>query len=295
TGTRLFTNPLRSTVAISPDGRTIAVIAEVGGTSQLYLRPLNAITATPIAGTMDAELPFFSPDGQWVGFAAGAQIKRVALNGGAPQVICEATTNIRSAVWSEDGTIFFSGGSGGGLWRVSANGGTPEMLTAPDSDRREKSHRRPALLPGGKAILMTVGTADITSFDDARIDVVTLATSKRKTIIQGGMDAQYLSTGHLLYARAGSLVAVPFADSRLEATGPPSVVASDVSTYPDFGYANFGVSHDGSLLYLPGGARPWQTALVWVDRQGQSRPVSEVRRAFDYVSLSPDGQRIALQ
>jgi len=169
------------------------------------------------------------------------------------------------------------------------------MVTAPDSDRREKSHRRPALLPGGKAVLMTVATADTTSFDEARIDVVTLTTGKRKTIIQGGMDAQYLSTGHLVYARAGSIVAVPFDLARLEVTGPPSAVASDVSTYPDFGYANFSVSHDGSLLYVPGGARPWETALVWVDRQGQSRPVTEVRRAFDYVSLSPDGQRIALQ
>jgi serine/threonine protein kinase/Tol biopolymer transport system component len=294
-GTRLSSDPLRATVAISPDGRTIAVAAEVGDTSQLYLRPLNAIAAIPIAGTIGAAVPFFSPDGQWVGFGTFAQIKKVALSGGAPQVVCEASSGIRGAVWGEDGTIFFSAGSGGGLWRVSANGGTPEIVTAPDADRREKSHRRPALLPGGKAVIMTVGTADITSFDDARIDVVTLATGKRKTIIQGGMDAQYLSTGHLVYARAGSIVVVPFDLARLEVTGPPSAVASDVSTYPDFGYANFSVSRDGSLLYLPGGARPWETALVWVDRQGRSQPVTEARRAFDYVSLSPDGQRIALQ
>jgi eukaryotic-like serine/threonine-protein kinase len=294
-GTRLSGDPLRATVAISPDGRTIAMAAEVGNSSQLYLRPLNSIAAVPIAGTTGAAIPFFSPDSQWVGFGTSAQLRKVALSGGAPQVICEARGGVRGAVWGEDGTIFFSAGVGGGLWRVSANGGTPEMVTAPDSDHREKSHRRPALLPGEKAVIMTVGTADITSFDDARIDVVTLATGKRKTIIQGGMDAQYLSTGHLVYARAGSIVAVPFDVARLEVTGPPSAVASDVSTYPDFGYANFSVSHDGSLLYLPGGARPWETALVWVDRQGRSQPVTEVRRAFDYVSLSPDGQHIALQ
>jgi Tol biopolymer transport system component len=294
-GTRLFSDPIRATVTISPDGRTVAMAAEVGDTSQLYLRPLNAAAAIPIAGTMGAAVPFFSPDGQWVGFGGGAQIKKVALSGGAPQVVCKTGEEVRGAVWGEDGTIFFSAGVGGGIWRVSANGGTPEMVTAPDSDRREKSHRRPALLPGGKAVIMTVGMADTTSFDDARIDVVTLATGKRKTIIQGGMDAQYLSTGHLLYARAGSLVAVPFDVARLEVTGPPRAVASDVSTYPDFGYANFSVSHDGSLLYLPGGARPWETTLLWVDRQGRSQPVTDVRRAFDYVSLSPDGQRIALQ
>src|SRR5262249_28912499 len=111
TGTRLVSDVLRAAVAISPDGRTIAVAAEVGDTSQLYLRPLNAITATPIAGTMGAGVPFFSPDGQWLGFGAGAQIKKVALSGGAPQVVCEATTVIRGAAWGEDGTIFFSGGS----------------------------------------------------------------------------------------------------------------------------------------------------------------------------------------
>ncbi len=141
---------------------------------------------------------------------------------------------------------------------------------------------------------MTVGTADITSYDDARIEVLTLATGQRRVLIRGGMNARYVSTGHLIYARAGSLLAVPFDLKRLEVTGPPIAVVDDVFTDPIMGLANFALSRDGTLLYAPGGVQTHLKTLVWVDRQGRSQPVSGIRRPIGAVRLSPDGRRVAL-
>jgi len=254
---------------------------------------LDRLTATPIPGTEGATKPFFSPDGQWVGFSVDGALKKVAIRGGAAQVICESQA-YNSVTWGDDGTIFFTTTDGSGLSRVSANGGIPQVLTTPSREQRERTHRGPAILPGGNAVIMTVGTADITSYDNARVEVVTLATGKRRVLIQGGMNAQYVSTGHLIYARAGSLLAVPFDLKRLEVTGPPITVVEDVFTDPIMGLASFAISRDGSLLYAPGGARRHLESLVWVDRQGRSQPVNAIRRPIGALRLSPDGQRIAL-
>jgi len=295
-----LTNGNFTTIALSPDGSTVAFAADasagsqpISRSSQLYLRRLDRLKATSIPGTEGATKPFFSPDGQWVGFSVNGALKKIAIRGGAPQVICD-TQAYNSVSWGDDGTIFFTTTDGSGLSRVSANGGTPQVLTTPNRDHRERTHRGPDALPGGTALIMTVATADITSYDDARIEVLTLATGQRRVLIQGGMNARYVSTGHLIYARAGSLLAVPFDLKRLEVTGPPIKVVDDVFTDPIMGLANFAISRDGSLLYAPGGARTHLNSLVWVDRQGRSVPVNGIRRPIASVRLSPDGQRIGL-
>jgi serine/threonine-protein kinase len=290
-----------ATVVLSPDGRTVVFAADAiigslpgGTTSQLYLRRMDGLKATPIPGTEGATRPFFSPDGQWVGFSVrDGPLKKIALRGGAAQVICD-TPAYNVITWADDDTIVFTATSGAGLSQVSANGGTPRVLTTPNRDQRERTHRAPDVLPGGKAVIMTVGTADITSYDDARIEVLNLATRERRVLIRGGMNARYVSTGHLIYARAGSLLAVPFDLKRLEVTGPPIAVVENVSTDAIMGLADFAVSRDGSLLYAPGGANTHLRTLVWVDRQGRSQPVPGIRRSFGGVRLSPDGQHIAL-
>ncbi len=298
----LLTDGDFATVALSPDGRTVVFAADASGGSQpiargsqLYLRRMDRLTATPIPGTEGATKPFFSPDGQWVGFSVGADgaLKKIAIGGGAAQLICD-THAYNSATWGDDGTIFFTVTAGSGLSRVSANGGSAQVLTTPNRDQRERTHRGPEVLPGGNAVIMTVGTADITSYDDARIEVLNLTTGQRRVLIKGGMSARYVSTGHVIYARAGSLLAVPFDLKRLEVTGPPITVVEDVFTDPIMGLANFAISRDGSLLYAPGGARTHLDSLVWVDRQGQSQPVNGIRRSVGWLRLSPDGQRIAL-
>jgi Tol biopolymer transport system component len=285
-------------LAISPDGKVIVFTADAGSGPQLYMRNLDALAATAIAGTEGAEFPFFSPDGRWVAFWDHNTIKKIALGGGAPQVVCVTpgytSFVMRTATWGENDVIFFSRNSGSGLSTVPASGGNPQNFTTPNRDAREKSHRLPDVMPAGNALVMTVATADITSFDDARIEVLTLATGARQVVVQGGIQARYLSTGHLVYARAGSLLAVPFDVNRLQVTGPPVVVAEDVFTDPDNGFANFAVSRDGSLLYAPGGIHAHKNALVWVDRRGRSALVTDVRKAFENVRFSPDGQYVAM-
>jgi serine/threonine-protein kinase len=283
-----------SAFAFSPDGRTAVFAAEDSG-RRLYLRPLNSLGATPIAGTDGGLDPFFSPDGRWVGFWGDNKIKKIAVSGGAPLVVCDAAgIGVNAPVWGEDETIVFASTSGAGLLRVSANGGTPQVLTTPNRGEREKTHRLPEVLPGGKAVVMTVGTADITSFDDARIEAFTIATGERKVLIRGGMNARYVSSGHLVYARSGSLLAVPFDVNRLEVTGPPVALVDDVFMDPASGIADFAISHDGSLLFASGGAAKSDGGLLWVDRQGRSEAVTDARRPFNFPRLSPDGQRIAV-
>jgi Tol biopolymer transport system component len=281
-------------VALSPDGTRLVYAAQEGaGPARLYVRALDQLTAVPLEGTQGALYPFFSPDGQWVAFVAEGRLRKVSLSGGAPVSICDMTPGMRGANWGQDGTILFTPGLAAGVWRVSAAGGTPQVVTTPDVGRREKSHRWPEMLPGGKAALVTVGTADISSFDDARIEVLLLDTGERRLLIEGGTYARYAPTGHVVYARAGSLLAVPFDLDTLKVTGAPVPIVRDVTTVAQDGYAEFGVARDGSLVYTPGGEWMPRDTLVWVDRGGKVQPATEDRRPFFCVRLSPDGKWLA--
>jgi len=289
----VLTNSM-SAVALSPDGKNVVFSADYGTGAQLYLRALDRLTVEPLDGTAGAVAPFFSPDGRWVGFWARARLHKIALGGGAPQEICDAP-EAHPAAWSDDGTIFFTSTDGAGLSRVSANGGTAVIVTTPSRDTREKTHRGPEVLPGGKAVLMSVGTGDISSWDDARIEAVVLTTGERKILIRGGTNPRYVSSGHLIYARAGSLLAVPFDLDHLEVTGAPTTVVSDVVTDPVSGFANFAISRNGSLLYATGAPLTSNAALVWVDRRGRAESIGDSRRPFIFLQLSPDGQRVAVE
>jgi eukaryotic-like serine/threonine-protein kinase len=291
-------------VTVSPDGRTIVIAASAdriarearpGVASRLYARPIDQLEFRPIPGTEGAWNPFFSPDGQWVGFAVledRVKLKKVALSGGAPKLIC-ALSAFFSATWG-DGEIYFTPSGGAPLSKVSDNGGVPESLTTLQANRREKTHRGPMVLPGGKALLMTVLTADSTSYDDARIELVSLLDGSRRVLIEGGMNARYVPTGHIVYARAGSLLAVPFDLGTLTMTGSPVPVVEDVYTAPWFGFANYAVSADGSLLYARGGAQRDDRSLVWVDRKGVSVAAAAALNPYQYVRLSKDGTRALL-
>ncbi|HKV82507.1 MAG TPA: protein kinase, partial [Candidatus Sulfotelmatobacter sp.] len=187
---------------ISSDGSHLVYAAIHSGGIQLYLRSMDRFDAAPIPGTQDAENPFFSPDGQSVGFFAGGKLKTVSLNGGMPLTLCGAPEN-RGGSWSPDNTIIFSPSSAVGLYRVSAAGGAPQPLTALAAG--ELSHRWPEVLPGGKAVLFTIWTG--ASFDDAQIGVQSLETGEQRVLVKGGTDAKYVSSGHLIYAHAGGLLA----------------------------------------------------------------------------------------
>jgi Tol biopolymer transport system component/tRNA A-37 threonylcarbamoyl transferase component Bud32 len=283
-------------VAISPDGTQLAYVAARGGVWQIYLRTLGRLEARPIPGTEGGESPFFSPDGHWLGFFAETEtkLKKVPLSGGAPLTLCDGVPQAHGASWGPDGSVVFTRHSIFGLERVSADSGVPEALTTLDASRGEGSHRLPEILPGGQAVVFTVKTADTSSFDDARIEVVSLKTRERSVLVTGGTNARYAG-GHLIYERAGALWAAPFDPARLKVTGPSVLVLEGVSSSPESGSADFGVSRDGSLVYVPGRPRGTDRRVLRVDRTARSRPLMDLRRAFAGISLSPDGRRLALE
>ena len=274
---------------------------------QLYMRRMDQLQATPIEGTEWAESPFFSPDGQWVGFWQAAsdtlqsgELKKVPLAGGPIVTICR-TALPAGISWGPNGRIIFANHGGGGLWQVADAGGTPEALTTPDSARGELSHRLPHVLPDGRAVLFTVQRSP-GGWDDTQVAVRSLVTGEQKLLVEGAADARYVTSGHIVYARLGTLLAQPFDATRLEVTGKPVGVVDGVMhdvnspfTIGNSGAAQFSVASNGTLAYLPGGAAPEGDYIpVWVDRSGVDTEVGVPSRSVaGRPRMSPDGRRIA--
>jgi serine/threonine protein kinase/Tol biopolymer transport system component len=281
-------------VAISPDGTELAYVNGHGETTQVFLRPLDRLESQPLPGTANATSPFFSPDGQWVGFFADGKLKKVSIHGGEPAALCDAPIN-RSATWGPDNSIIFVPTLFGGLMRVSAAGGSPEVLTTPDASKGERSHRWPEILPGGKAVVFVIAEAkDIGSFSDAQIAVQRLDTHEKKILPIQGTYPRYSPSGHLLFSREGRVFAVPFDPNRLEITGPPIPVLDGVRNSLNSGVANFVVSATGTLVYVPGNASAPQGLLVWVDRKNHAQTLAAPARDYGSPQVSPDGERVAV-
>jgi serine/threonine protein kinase/Tol biopolymer transport system component len=288
-----LTNTGRSVVALSPDGTQLVYSAN----NQLYLRPMDQMEATPIPGTEGTGMntgrsPFFSPDGQWVGFWADGELKKVSVSGGAPVTLCEAG-NPYGASWGSDDNIVFGQGAGG-ILRVAGEGGTPELLTPLDSTKGEIGHG-PQILPGGRALLFTLATGG--KWDEAQIVVQSLSVNsgERRVLIEGGSDARYAPTGHIVYALGETLFAVPFDLERLEVTAGPVPIVENVmrATGRFTGAAHYSFSDSLSLVYVPADTFQAARTLAWVDRQGQVRPLSGSRQAHLHPRFSPDGERLA--
>ena len=274
----------RHLVALSPDGSRLVFSAN----EQLFLRAMDQKEATIVRGTEGARNPFFSPDGEWVGFYSASQLKKIAIRGGAPVSLCDAVAPW-GARWEADDTIVFGQGRVG-IMQVSADGGTPEVVVAVDATG-EFAHG-PQVLPGGKAVLFTL--ADGTDWNDAQIVVHLLETGERKVLVEGGRDARYLRTGHLVYVLDGTLLAVPFDADALEVTGGPIPMAEGVRTAGSTtGAAQFSVSETGSLVYVTGGDVENGT-LVWVDRDGREEALAAEPGSYRHPRISPDGSRVVL-
>jgi serine/threonine protein kinase/Tol biopolymer transport system component len=277
-------------LAISPDGTHLAYVARQNGPQQLYLRAMDSLEAKPIPGTEGAVNPFFSPDGQWLGFFANRRVMKVSLNGG-PAVALANATYVGGADWGSRGTIAFSPSFASPIQQLSDAGGTVQSLTT--LGKKDSGHRWPHLLPDGKAVLFTSGTGGVL-FTNTQVAVQSIGTSERRNLVEGGMNPCYALSGHLVYAQRGILMALPFDLRRLTVTGTAAPVVEGVMQSPANGSAQYGISAAGSLVYVPGGVQATQLRLVWVSRNGAEQPLAAPSNAFLNPRLSPDGRRIAV-
>jgi len=260
---------------------------------QIYVRSLGQDGTRPIGGALGGA-PFFSPDGKWLGFwhAPSGTLRKVALSGGAPVKISNAVSGIAGAAWGPDDTIVFAWFD---LFRVAASGGSPKLLLKVDEQRGERFYRHPSFLPSGKAILFTIAMADNYSYDDAQIGVLSLETGEKKILVEGGSSARYSPSGHLIYARDGKLLAVPFNPDTLQLTGQPFPVADGVFMSSNTGMAAYSISSAGHLVYAAGPVERGARRPVWVDRNGRSTPMSLPPRSYLHPRLSPDGRELAIE
>jgi Tol biopolymer transport system component/tRNA A-37 threonylcarbamoyl transferase component Bud32 len=277
-------------VALSPDGTHLAYVARQGGIQQLYLRAMDSLDSKPIPGTEGAMNPFFSPDGQWLGFFTGGSLKKVSVSGGAALPLGDAGTP-RGASWGSQGMIVFAPTTTSGLQQVSDGGSAPQLLT--HLEKGDVSHRWPEFLPGGRAVLFAAGPNGI-NFTNAQVAVQSFGTGQRRNLIQGGTYPHYAASGHLVYAQRGTLMAMPFDLRRLEATGAAVPVVEGVLQSLSSGVAQYSVSAAGSLVYVSGGIQSAQRRLVWVSRNGAEQSVAAAAHSYFSPRLSPDGQRVAV-
>ena len=285
-----------SNVILSPDGTRLVYIASVaGGAPSLFIRRLDQAKGTQLPGTQGAQAPFFSPDGQWVGFTANGKLGKISVEGGAVVPLRSDAANSTGASWGENGNIIH-GLLLRGLFSIPAAGGDPAPLL--DVAKGEIGLMAPQILPGGKAVLFA---ADSTALDpdNATIDVLSLPHRTRKTVVRGGLSARYLAasngSGYLLYANRATLFAVPFDLDKLETRGTALPVLDDVGYNPASFESQFDVSRDGTLVYRKsGGAAADQTTTIqWLDAAGKRQPLVAQPAAYFSARLSPDGKRLA--
>jgi serine/threonine-protein kinase len=283
-------------LAFSPDGTHLAYIGLTDrlGPTRLYLKAMDQLASTAVAGTEQASRPFFSPDGRWIGFFAQGKLKKVAVSGGAPVSICDAPQP-RGGTWGPGGRIVFAPLPHSGLFMVHADGGEPIPLTTPDRARFERSHREPSFLPEGDAVLFTVHRATHDTFDDADVEILIIAGRERRLVLQGGMNPTYVPSGHLLYGRRDALMAVPFEPGRMATRATPVAVVEGILNAVDSGRTAYTVSSNGALVYAPGGSSVALRQLVWVTRSGAAEPLNVPPKPYLYPRISPDGRHVVVE
>jgi serine/threonine-protein kinase len=282
-------------VTLSPDGTRLVFLSSVGpkGPVRMYARRLDQSTAKELTVVDGPGLPFFSPDGQWVGFFAGnngTRLNKISVEGGAAIPVGDVAYS-NGGSWGSDGSVIVGAELTGCLQRVPANGGAP--TTVLDLAPSELGCALPQILPGGKAVLFVdYRTPD---GNTANIEVFSFADRRRKTVLRGSDSARYLPSGHLIYARKGTLFAVAFDLDRLETRGPAVAIlddlAYDAQTGADSDDWNF--AGNGTFVYRGGGGGSDMRTIQWVDRDGKKEPLRSQPDAYTDVAISPDGKRVS--
>jgi Tol biopolymer transport system component len=280
-------------VALSPDGSLLAY-GVYGGfyPQELRVRRMGQIEAAPLAGTRRAKNPFFSPDGQWLAYFSfpDGRLLKVPVAGGNPVEICEAPF-FWGGAWDARGNIFF--GSVASIYRVSSAGGKPEVVLEGSVARGKPGYRYPEVLPRGDALLVTEGTEG-DDYSNASIVLLDLKTRQRRTLVDRGEDARYVPTGHLVFVRAGSLMAARFDLGRREVQGVPSPVVPKITHAARYGGGQYSFSNNGVLAYVPPGTSIPTARVVWRRRDGSTEPIGLSVSNFLSMRLSPDGAHLAI-
>ena len=277
--------------AISPDGRRLVLSARDDNGTRLWIRPLEALTATPLAGSEGVELdnpPFWSPDGRNIGFFAGGSLKRIDTARGIARTLC-AAPQARGGAWADD-TILFSPAVRGGLFKVSASGGNVTPVTELKKDDAEVNHRVPSFLPDGKHFLyLSQAAAGASGIYLGKLGSRTVAR------LTDANSAAVYASGHLLYLRGDKLFAHTFDLGTLRLSGEAQVVAAPVGGTRVIGAMRVSASQSGALVYAPA-SRAGSGQLLWLDRTGKQTPATPVGpfAALSHLGFSSDGKRLVL-
>jgi serine/threonine-protein kinase len=281
-GQRVY--PDRPEIAISPDGTRLVYSAGLTDVSdQLYLRAMDGLETNAIPGTEGAVNPFFSPDGQWIGFYAGGKLKKVSLSSGPPVSLADVSGGIGpfGASWGNQGRIAFTPSTDSPILQISDAGGSVQPLTR--LEKADIDQHSPALLPNGMGLLFDVGATPASS----RIVVQSLKTGERRDLALAGVLARSAPSGHIVFMQGASLMAAPFAVRSLKTTGAAVLVIEGVVPF------QYSFSSTGTLVYIPGSSQALQLRLVWVDRTGKEQPLPAPPHNYVMPRVSPDGRRVA--
>ena len=290
--------PEPDAVSISPDGRWIAYSARDNASTSVFARPIDSETATKLLGSEGAGPLFWSPDSHWIAFFAGGKLKKVEPTGGAPQIISDSADFLGGS-WNTENTILFA--SSKGLQRVSAAGGDPVLITAPDGPSAKP--QQPLFLPDGRHYLYTSAAAQGSG---SAIYAGSLDSKDTTRLVAAQSNAAYAEPGYLLYHRDGTLYAQPFNAKKLTLTGDAIRIADKVP-YGTSGAGAFAASQNGTLVFrnnppvstqaAPGGrgvGAVFGAPLLWIDRNGAKVEPAAAQAGWAGLNLSPDGKRIAV-
>ena len=289
--TPLVANTATSSMRLLPGGHRIVYAGDKDGVIKLWLRDFSELEARVLPGTEGGHPGTFSPDGQWLVFFSDREMKKLAISGGASISLAPVTTTPRGASWAEDGYIYYAPGTSHGIMRVHADGGEPEEITKlPEIQTRFNSHRWPTILPGGRAVMYLAGTAG--DFAEAHIETFELASKETRVLHVGALYPQYLSSGHISFISNGALVAMGFDLERLEVTSPPTSVVPGVQHSFGNAGAQYSVSDNGTLVYLPGEGTQLDNDLQWATIDGERTKILGPAVMF-HPRFAPDGERVA--
>ena len=274
--------------SLSPDGHAMVFSAEAPGAGpMLWLRPMDQADARQLAGTENAQDPFWSFDSRWIGFFADGKLRKIPSGGGAVQVLTQTANDYRGATWGAQDTILLGIGLQP-IVSVSAAGGPTTPVTNIDASREEGSHRFPYFLPDGDHFLYSIlGTKP----DQSGVYGGSLDGKTKKPLLRVNTSAVYAPPGYLLFVDGDTLLGQAFDAQRLELKGQPFLVAEHVGRSTAF-LSAVSASRTGTIAY----ARPLRQngRLVWIDRQGTLLDSPSAPEG-DYTDfrLSPDGAHLA--